>query len=61
MGKIAGLDEHRQAPWRQVADLGNVLRHTYFAINPDVIWKIIQQNLRPLRAALMQLRASLEA
>src|SRR5262249_30483368 len=46
-------------PWRQVADFGNVLRHSYFAINAEIVWRIVQENLQPLRTTLMELRNSM--
>jgi uncharacterized protein with HEPN domain len=45
-----------EIPWRQVADFDNVLRHSYFAINADIVWMIVHQNLQPLRVALTELR-----
>jgi uncharacterized protein with HEPN domain len=42
--------------WRQVADFGNVLRHTYFSVNIDLVWMIITNNLPQLRAALVAMR-----
>jgi uncharacterized protein with HEPN domain len=49
-----------EIPWRKIADLGNVLRHGYFAINTDLIWVIICESARPLRDALIDLRDSFE-
>lgn len=46
-----------EIPWRQVADFGNVLRHSYFAINIDIVWSIIKN--KPLREALEVLRNEL--
>jgi uncharacterized protein with HEPN domain len=43
-------------PWRQVADFGNVLRHTYFELNPNIVWEIITQDLESLCDALRFLR-----
>jgi uncharacterized protein with HEPN domain len=37
-------------PWQRVADLGNVLRHAYQDINPDIIWSIAKNDLAPLQA-----------
>jgi uncharacterized protein with HEPN domain len=48
-------------PWRQVADFGNVLRHTYFSVDSDVVWKIAKEHLQPLRAALEDLRRQIRA
>jgi uncharacterized protein with HEPN domain len=49
-----------EIPWRQVADFGNVLRHSYYAIKIDIVWMILHENLRPLRDALTDLRDSLQ-
>jgi uncharacterized protein with HEPN domain/predicted nucleotidyltransferase len=43
-------------PWRQVADFGNVLRHAYFNVRLDTVWRILTEELTPLRAALVRLR-----
>ncbi|MCC6776295.1 MAG: DUF86 domain-containing protein [Hyphomicrobiales bacterium] len=48
-----------EIPWRQVADFGNVLRHSYFAINIEIVWSIIKDDLKPLRDALEELRSDL--
>jgi uncharacterized protein with HEPN domain len=46
-----------EIPWRNVADFGNVLRHTYFAVNPNIVWKVIQEDLPPLRNVLVDLHS----
>jgi uncharacterized protein len=45
-----------EIPWRHVADFGNVLRHTYFHVRLDAIWRIVREDLSPLRDALVALR-----
>ena len=47
-------------PWRKIADFGNVLRHAYFAVDPDIVWRIARDDLIPLRQALLSLRQSLD-
>jgi uncharacterized protein with HEPN domain len=49
-----------EIPWRQVADFGNVLRHTYYAIKIDIVWMIIHENLPPLHDAMIDLRDNME-
>jgi uncharacterized protein with HEPN domain len=39
-------------PWSDVRAVGNVLRHEYDAVNPTVIWRIVEHDLEPLRAAV---------
>ena len=36
-------------PWRQVAGLRDVIAHTYFMVNPEIVWNIINTELNPLR------------
>ena len=36
---------HPEIPWPKVAGIGNVLRHDYERIAPDVLWKLIQLDL----------------
>jgi uncharacterized protein with HEPN domain len=31
---------HTDIPWKQIADIGNHLRHAYHAVDPDVLWQI---------------------
>jgi len=39
---------HASIPWEKVAAIGNVLRHDYERIAYDVIWRVVQDDLRPL-------------
>ena len=38
--------------WRNIRDLGNVLRHAYDAIDFETIWNILQNDLPPLKQAV---------
>jgi uncharacterized protein with HEPN domain len=37
-----------EIPWRKVAGIGNLLRHAYEHIAPDVLWKLPQADLLEL-------------
>jgi uncharacterized protein with HEPN domain len=39
-------------PWSDIRAVGNVLRHEYDAINPNVIWHIVESDLGSLRQAV---------
>ena len=43
---------HPRIPWRQIADIGNALRHGYAAIEPGEIWATATDDLKPLKAAV---------
>jgi len=36
---------HMDIPWPKVAGIGNVLRHNYERIAPDVLWKLARDDL----------------
>jgi len=42
--------QHPEIPWPKVAGIGNVLRHEYQDVAPDVLWHVVQDNLPPLEA-----------
>jgi uncharacterized protein with HEPN domain len=39
-------------PWRQIADLGNQIRHAYHRILPERLWAIYEDNLDELEATI---------
>jgi uncharacterized protein with HEPN domain len=49
-------------PWSAIRAVGNVLRHDYDRINPEIIWRIVSEDLKSLKKAvetsLNQLRRS---
>jgi uncharacterized protein with HEPN domain len=32
-------------PWRKIADIGNVLRHAYWQVEPQIILRIVEDEL----------------
>jgi uncharacterized protein with HEPN domain len=44
-------------PWPAIAAIGNVLRHEYYTVELDVIWRVATRDLRPLAAAVDALLA----
>jgi len=39
-----------QHPWRQIRDLGNVIRHAYDNLDADIVWSIVVERLPTLLA-----------
>lgn len=56
-----GLKERNsEIPWRKVASIGNLIRHEYERIAPDVLWKLALRDLPVLeRVCRAELRAAL--
>ena len=46
---------HPDVPWRQIADLGNRLRHAYQQIELDLLWNIHARDLVDLETAVTAL------
>jgi uncharacterized protein with HEPN domain len=47
--------EFPQIPWRQIADLGNFLRHGYDKVDLGVLWAIYENDLDALEPVVDQL------
>jgi uncharacterized protein with HEPN domain len=41
-------DRNGEIPWRKVAGIGNVIRHDYQRVAPDVLWKLVRDDLPTL-------------
>ncbi|WP_353217388.1 HepT-like ribonuclease domain-containing protein [Sandarakinorhabdus sp.] len=55
----AVLAAHPDVPWRQVADIGNWLRHAYDNVDPDQVWRVVMADFGPLKAAIAAMLAAL--
>lgn len=45
-------DSYPQIPWRNIAGIGNILRHGYDIIDPQRIWSVVVAELPALKAAV---------
>lgn len=52
--------QHPEVPWRQVADLGNVLRHTYHKADARTLWDIYEIQLDVLETAVKAMLANVD-
>lgn len=55
-----GLDAAQKAnypeiPWREIAGLGNILRHEYHRIEPLIVWNITLSHLPALKSAVLEM------
>jgi uncharacterized protein with HEPN domain len=50
--------QHKDVRWRDIAGIGNVLRHDYQRVDAPIIWKAVKDDLPP--AALLALQNSLK-
>ena len=47
--------KHPEIPWRDVAAIGNILRHGYDGLDHAILWGVVESGLPPLRAAVESL------
>jgi uncharacterized protein with HEPN domain len=52
--------DHPGVPWKDVAAIGNVLRHEYNRVSDRAIWNAATQHLAALRRAIISIRQSPE-
>jgi uncharacterized protein with HEPN domain len=49
-----------EIPWSRVRGIGNVLRHEYQGLSDPLIWRVVTDELPPLKAAIQAMKASLK-
>ncbi len=42
-------DREKDIAWQKLADLGNLLRHAYHRVDPNILWEIVENDLEPLK------------
>ena len=42
-------------PWKEIAGIGNILRHDYGGADPKILWDAAGHDLKPLKAAVRRM------
>jgi len=50
-----------EVPWKRVVGLRNIVVHEYFAVDLEIVWTIIRENLPALKDDLQKMLTDLEA
>lgn len=51
-------ERYPDIPWRAVSDIGNVLRHRYYAVSDHVVWRTATYSLPELRPVVLSMLAA---
>jgi uncharacterized protein with HEPN domain len=54
---LAWKSDFPAIPWREIAAIGNLLRHEYYRVDDLLMWKIATQSLPELRPVIVQLQS----
>lgn len=46
---------HPEVPWRRISDFRNVLIHEYFAVDPLLVWEILEKDIPTLKVQIEDL------
>jgi len=49
------VQSHPEIPWREMADLRNIIVHEYFGVNEKIIWETIQTDLPGILSSLRKI------
>jgi uncharacterized protein with HEPN domain len=52
--------QHKDVRWKDIAGIGNILRHEYQRVDGQIIWNAVKDHLPALKKALLSIRASLK-
>ena len=51
---------HKEVRWKDIAGIGNILRHEYQRVDRTIIWKTVKNHLPTLKTALLAIKESAE-
>jgi uncharacterized protein with HEPN domain len=49
------IAQHPELPWQQMRRMRNSVVHTYFAVNLQIVWRTVQEDLPKLKQQVDQL------
>jgi uncharacterized protein with HEPN domain len=54
------LRRQREAPWKPIIGMRNILVHEYFRIDPETVWTAVEVHLSPLEERVRAMLAEIE-
>lgn len=51
-------EKYTEIPWRNIINLRNIIAHTYFYLDEDILWDTVQNELTPLKTCIQLILAN---
>jgi uncharacterized protein with HEPN domain len=51
-------ENYPEIPWREIAAIGNLIRHDYRRLDDRILWKIATRSFRDLKLVVIRMRAN---
>ena len=51
---------HPEIEWRKIAGIRDKIIHKYFEIDWEIVWAVIQQDMKPLKEKILKIKENIE-
>jgi len=52
--------DHNNIPWNEISGMRNILAHQYLGVSINTRWAVVEKDLQPLKAAILDILKSLD-
>jgi len=54
------IDKYKEVDWQRFLQTRNIISHSYFAVNPKILWLIIKRNIPLLKNQILKIKKELK-
>ncbi|PIN89782.1 DUF86 domain-containing protein [Candidatus Pacearchaeota archaeon CG10_big_fil_rev_8_21_14_0_10_32_14] len=54
-------NQYKEIPWKDIAGMRDVITHSYFNVDLDIVWRVIQKDLPILKNQIQKVKDDLDA